>query len=152
VSTRCGKCGAPVEEPARCLHGHAQTPVDPLDRVANLVADRLADRIAERLELIAAAFAAVTRSEQAELVDAAEIGRMLGKRREWVYRHREQLGGVPLGEGPRPRWGFAPDLVRARLEQRNNEGATLGTTSPGSTATPRPLPAAELLPVKGKAA
>jgi hypothetical protein len=147
MSARC-KCGAAVKERARCLNGHAQDPAIPLDRLADLVADQLADRIASRLERIVAGFGAMSSPESPSLVDAATIARMLGKRREWVYRSREQLGGVPLGNGPRPRLGFDPDVVRARLEQRNGDEPT----PPAPAAAARRLPDAPLLPVKNRSA
>jgi hypothetical protein len=40
------------------------------------------------------------------LVDAAELARVLGVDREWVYEHSERLGAIRLGKGPRPRLRF----------------------------------------------
>jgi hypothetical protein len=147
MSARC-KCGAPVEEPARCLNGHAQVSADPLNRLADLVADRLADRIAERLDRIAAGFAAVSVTEPAGLVDANEIARVTGMSPRWVYDHADVLGVIRAGNGDRPRLRFDPVLVRARMEQHN----VGGSPAPPSPATPQRIPAAELLPVKDRAA
>lgn len=83
------------------------------------------------------------------LVDAAEFGRMVGKRREWVYRHKHELGAVPLGKGPRPRWGFDPERSMALLAERDS-GEPEATRPP---PPPRPLPSrVPLLPVKDRAA
>jgi hypothetical protein len=41
-----------------------------------------------------------------DLVDAADLARVLGVDREWVYEHADQLGAVRLGNGPRPRLRF----------------------------------------------
>jgi hypothetical protein len=77
-----------------------------LDRLADLLVDRLAARLGglmpERVE---------------PLVDAAEIARLHGKTRSWVYEHAGELGAVRLGSGPRPRLGFSPRRVAERLEK-----------------------------------
>ena len=55
---------------------------------------------------------------QAEpLVDAAEIARIYGKTRSWVYEHAGELGAVRLGKGSRPRLGFSPARVASQLEK-----------------------------------
>jgi hypothetical protein len=80
------------------------------DAALDRLADRLADRIASRLAGLV--------SPQAEpLVDAAEIARMHGKTRSWVYDHAGELGAVRLGSGPRPRLGFSPARVAAHFEK-----------------------------------
>jgi hypothetical protein len=77
---------------------------DALDRLADLLAERLAVRLRGL---------APTRAEP--LVDAAEIARLHGKTRCWVYEHAGELGAVRLGSGPRPRLGFSPVRVAAAL-------------------------------------
>jgi hypothetical protein len=47
------------------------------------------------------------------LIPAADVARRLGRSREWVYRHAEELGAVPLGDGERPRLGFERAKVAA---------------------------------------
>jgi hypothetical protein len=78
-----------------------------LDRLADLIADRLAARLGSLP-------AGPGRAEP--LVDAAEIARLHGKTRSWVYEHAGELGAVRLGSGPRPRLGFSPARVAERLE------------------------------------
>lgn len=46
------------------------------------------------------------------LVDAAALARLLSVSRSTVYEHAEQLGGVRIGAGDRPRLRF--DVARAR--------------------------------------
>jgi hypothetical protein len=75
--------------------------------------DRLADLLAERL---AARLSALTPARTEPLVDAAEIARLHGKTRTWVYEHAGELGAVRLGSGRRPRLGFSPARVAAALE------------------------------------
>jgi hypothetical protein len=79
---------------------------DALDRLADLLAERLAVRLSGL---------APARAEP--LVDAAEIARLNGKTRSWVYEHAGELGAVRLGSGRRPRLGFSPARVAAALEK-----------------------------------
>jgi hypothetical protein len=79
---------------------------DALDRLADLLAERLAVRLSGL---------APARGEP--LVDAAEIARLHGKTRSWVYEHAGELGAVRLGAGPRPRLAFSPAGVAERLEK-----------------------------------
>ncbi len=51
------------------------------------------------------------------LVDAAELARMFGIERSWVYSHAIELGAVKLGDGPKPRLRFDPE-VAARVLRR----------------------------------
>src|SRR5919108_3214891 len=76
--------------------------------------DRLADLLAERL---AARLSGLTPARAEPLVDAAEIARIHGKTRSWVYEHAGELGAVRLGSGFRPRLGFSPPRVAAALEK-----------------------------------
>lgn len=93
---------------------------DALDRLADLLAERLAVRLSGL---------APGRAEP--LVDAAEIARVHGKTRTWVYEHAGELGVVRLGSGPRPRLAFSPARVAERLEKVERP-----TTTPPPEATP----------------
>ncbi|HET7048121.1 MAG TPA: hypothetical protein VFI54_07640 [Solirubrobacteraceae bacterium] len=79
---------------------------DALDRLADLLAERLAVRLS-----------GLTSARAAPLVDAAEIARLHGKTRSWVYEHAGELGAVRLGSGRRPRLGFSPVRVAAALQK-----------------------------------
>jgi hypothetical protein len=46
------------------------------------------------------------------LVDAATLAAEFGVTRSWIYEHRDELGGVRLGTGAKPRLRF--DVQRAR--------------------------------------
>jgi hypothetical protein len=155
---RCRQCRAPILEPSRCQNGHAQPVDDPYDLLAERLVvhidyERLAELVAERLERFIPALAAQVAPESGGLVDAKTIARQIGKQPRWVREHKQELGGVPLGNGLRPRWGFDPDVVRRRLEHHDGDGGP----PPTPPASRRPLPAnVELLPVRddpgGKAA
>ena len=93
---------------------------DALDRLADLLAERLAVRLS-----------ALAPTGADPLVDAAEIARLHGKTRSWVYEHAGELGAVRLGSGPRPRLAFSPARVAERLEKVERP-----TTAPLPEATP----------------
>jgi hypothetical protein len=94
---------------------------DALDRLADLLADRIAARLT-RLTI-------GTPAPHEPLVDAAEIARLHGKTRSWVYEHAGELGAVRLGSGPRPRLAFSPTRVAEQLER---------VDKPVSTPLPEP--------------
>jgi len=79
---------------------------DALDRLADLLAERLAVRLT-----------GLPSAQTEALVDAAEIARLHGRTRSWVYEHAGELGAVRLGSGRRPRLGFSPARVAAALEK-----------------------------------
>ena len=70
------------------------------------------------IDAIAHAVAALLRDQapasSARLVDAAELAKLLGVDRSWVYVHAKELEPVRLG-GPRGRMRFDLDIVRRRL-------------------------------------
>jgi hypothetical protein len=107
--------------------------------------DRLADLLAERL---AVRLSGLTPARAEPLVDAAEIARLHGKTRSWVYEHAGELGAVRLGSGPRPRLAFSPARVAEWLEKVDKPtAASLPKTSQrrrrrqraGRTASGAPL-------------
>ena len=58
-----------------------------------------------------------------ELISAGELARRLRVERPWVYRHRELLGGLRIGAGPKAPWRFeyrtaVEALRRRQVEQR----------------------------------
>ena len=58
-----------------------------------------------------------------ELVDAVELARRFGIERSWVYTHAIELGAVKLGDGPKPRLRFDPQIA-ARVLRRVGEVPT----------------------------
>jgi hypothetical protein len=57
-----------------------------------------------------------------ELVDASELARQFGIERSWVYSHAIELGAVKLGDGPKPRLRFDPQIA-ARVLRKAGEGS-----------------------------
>jgi hypothetical protein len=85
-----------------------------------------------------------------DLLDAAEVARILGCGRGWVYEHKAELGVVGLGDGPRPRLRFP----RARVEEIVGSAALGGRSSDRSALRlPRTArrAAAPLIEIKGRA-
>jgi hypothetical protein len=71
------------------------------------------------------------------LVDAAVVAKMLGVRREWVYEHKHELGGRPVGDGPRPRWRFDLDEVTRRYAELQTPAVAPAGDPPSVPATAR---------------
>jgi hypothetical protein len=118
--------------------------------IAAAMAPAVADVVAQRvLEL-------VNERPRNRLVDAAELARVLGVDREWVYEHSERLEAIRLGKGPRPRLRFeigravesfarlsaqprlprwmALGARRSRVRGGHGEGVADRTSTPLSTA------------------
>jgi hypothetical protein len=68
--------------------------------------DAIAERVVELLR---------KSDEDPRMLTPAEAGRRLGRSAEWVRYHRDELGAVPLGDGPRPRLGVPSKRVASYL-------------------------------------
>jgi hypothetical protein len=53
----------------------------------------------------------VTGEGEQRMLTAAEVSRLWGVSRRWVYEHAEALGVLRLGDGPKPRLRFDPEEV-----------------------------------------
>jgi hypothetical protein len=91
--------------------------------------------------------------QQRVLVDAAELARRLGVERSWIYTHAIELGAVKLGEGPKARLRFDPEIA-ARVLRKVGEGPAAAPPArsgeragqpPGRRGSEIPL-----LPVRGR--
>jgi hypothetical protein len=111
------------------------------------LADQLADRVYERLAM---RLHADSPPSSGDLLDAAEVARLLKCERGWVYEHKEELGAVALGAGVRPRLRFPRARVEAiaRLEARPGDNRPPGRRR-HSPRTARST-AVTLLEVKGR--
>jgi len=112
--------------------------------------DALASAVATRVVAQLRAEPAVPPSEPA-LLDARALAARLGVSVSFVYANSGKLGGVRLGNGPKPR-------LRFHLERAVEAHASApGCTAPAApqAAKPRPRRAASsaaLLPIGGRAA
>lgn len=94
---------------------------EPLPEDTRALAEAIADVLAER-GLVAAP--AATR-----VLNVAEVARLLGRNRAWVYDHAAELGAFRFGAGPRARLGF--DLANVERWKRERKLAQ-------RAATPKP--------------
>lgn len=69
-----------------------------------------------------------------DLMDAGELARHLGLTRAWVYEHAQQLGAIPVGDGPRPRLRFDLQTAKKALNTRQRQDETVARKADG----PRP--------------
>jgi hypothetical protein len=69
--------------------------------------EAIADRVAAKLR----------RPVGVGLIDADEVARMMGVKRDWVYANKRRLGAVPIGEGDKPRLRFRLETVRAVMAE-----------------------------------
>jgi len=62
------------------------------------------------------AISATAPAEDAAVLDAGQVAALVGRSRDWVYRHKEELGGFPATtEGLRPRVSFPRERINAYL-------------------------------------
>jgi hypothetical protein len=105
------------------------------------LANALAPRLAEELR---AAGHSQTYLTAASVADRYHLSR------RWVYEHKEELGGWPVGNGSKPRWRFDAEIVANALTARPHP---LTTPEP-QRAKPRKRrptsPKTQLLPIKGE--
>lgn len=73
------------------------------------------------------------------LLTAGEVAGRLGVTDEWVRAHADDLGGVKLADGPRPRWRFDPAAVAEALALRSGRSVSSakGSGSPAGRAGSR---------------
>jgi hypothetical protein len=87
---------------------------------------------------------------RASLVDAADLARVLGVERDWVYRHAARLGAIRLGDRPGARLRFDVDAVLAGLPRLGEAPDPASPTRRPSRRRRRRLPPladVELLPL-----
>lgn len=79
--------------------------------------EQIAQRVAQLLHPERSTHAAMD-GTAAQLVSADQLARRLGLTRAWVYEHAGELGAITLGDGPRPRLRFDPEVAAQALQAR----------------------------------
>jgi hypothetical protein len=102
------RCGETLNHHDPCL----ERPLDvrPALNLVHLDAESV-EAIARRL------FELLTGTEAMGMIDATELARRLGVKRDYVYRHKDRLGAVRVGDGKRARLRFDPEVARSASEQ-----------------------------------
>jgi hypothetical protein len=83
-------------------------PLEDVRAIAEVLADVLESR----------GLVAVAADGPRRVLDAAQVGRLLGRDRRWVYAHAEELGGVRYANGPRARLGFDLEVIERWMRER----------------------------------
>jgi predicted DNA-binding transcriptional regulator AlpA len=55
------------------------------------------------------------------VLDAAAVAQLLGRERQWVYDHANELGAFRYGDGPRARLGFDAQEVERWMRERRRQ-------------------------------
>jgi hypothetical protein len=91
--------------------------------------------------------------QRRDLVDAAALARRFGIERSWVYSHAIELGAVKLGDGPKPRLRFDPEIA-ARVLRKVGEGSAADPPARSGERADRPQRGrrseVRLLPIRGQ--
>jgi len=101
-----------------------------LRALAELVADVLVER----------GIVSEAAGRAGRVLDAAGVARLLGRERQWVYDHADELGAFRYGDGPRARLGFdAREVERWLRQRRRPDGQSPASRRRRATASPVPL-------------
>lgn len=82
------------------------------DRAVAALVEALAEPLAERIKEI------LGRPARSTLVTAGDLAEILGITVDTVYRHKDKLGAIALGDGARPRLRFDVDKATAAWAER----------------------------------
>lgn len=103
------------------------------------VAEAPADVLEERGLVVAPG------DQPGRVLNAVEVGRLIGRDRRWVYAHAEELGGFRYGNGPKARLGF--DLVIIERWKREQQISAAKAPLPRRCGRPpKTLAQADLIP------
>lgn len=124
---------------ARVRRAAAEIAPETIERIAQRVVQLLHH---ERQQLDGAADA------PRDLMDAGQLAKHLGLTRAWVYEHAQQLGAIPVGDGPRPRLRFDAQAAMKALNARQHRDEAVATKTDGPhRGRPRRRPASSTVPL-----
>jgi hypothetical protein len=115
--------------------------------------DRFVDHVAERV--LAVVTEALANTPSASWVDAAGLGRIIGRSPHWVREHADLLGARRLGDGPKARYLFNVAEAIERLPSCEGTRGSVKADSPAKRPNRRRRKArssgtdAPLLPIRG---
>jgi predicted DNA-binding transcriptional regulator AlpA len=130
--------GAPAGGWARVRRAAAELTPEAIEQIAPRVAELLG-----RGQVVHA-------PDFLRLLEASQLAHRLGVSREWVYEHATELGAITIGDGPKPRLRFDPEVADAALARRRRSLDPVPLTPPDAPARrrrPRATASVPLLPV-----
>ena len=89
-------------------------------------------------------------TEAEGLIDAVEVARRRGCSPAWVYRHKDELGVIRQGDGPRPRLRFDPEVACSAGKRSLSEQSSAQAEKPRGRPRSRPGTDVPLLPIRGR--
>jgi hypothetical protein len=128
----CRECGDRLADPLLLLVARQQREI--LARLKRLESDRDRDE-----------------TTPDRLLKPAELAERLGTSAQWIREHTEELGGIRIGDGPRPRYLFNLDRARERLAARLNRPKSEPPTEKRPGRHKRSSNGVPLLPVRDRA-
>lgn len=97
------------------------------------IADRLSEAIVQRvLEVIRAEGLIPPGHATTPWLDAKDVAELLGVERDWAYEHADELGASRIGNGPRPRLRFPPQILDSPDRSSTSTEAARQPTKPRS--------------------
>ncbi len=95
------------------------SPVDPLGNGSAWMSPEFIDAVARRMMELGVSVTVAEPASHADLLTVAEVARRLNVSPQWVYAHKQDLGAIRLGDGPKARLRFDAPAVLAELSRRN---------------------------------
>jgi predicted DNA-binding transcriptional regulator AlpA len=117
--------------------------------VTELTPDAI-EQIAQRVAQLLGRGQVAHPPDSLRLLEASQLAHRLGVSREWVYEHATELGAITIGDGPKPRLRFDPEVAAAALARRRRSPdpvAPKATDAPATRRRPRTTATVPLLPV-----
>ena len=83
------------------------------------------------------------------VLDAAAVAQLLGRERQWVYDHANELGAFRYGDGPRARLGFDAQAIERWKRERQRGQLSAGASPSRASRARGAIDARALIPYDG---
>lgn len=114
--------------------------------ISDASVEAVADRVLEQLDSGSSRSA----NGAGDLIDANEVARRYGVTPDWVYRHKQELGVIRLGTGPKAHLRFDPARIEQQLRPSSDEQKPSPPKRARRTQRKRKQSTVGLLPIKGE--
>ncbi len=127
-----------------------RAPSHPLNaETSSTIADVLVELQALRAEVLELReLSTPVESSTRQLVDAKALADELGISRQWVYAHRDKLGAIRIGNGPKARLRFNADSARQALKAEPKCPTPFDTSQPRRRHAKRSTTAGSILQIR----